>query len=112
MIVGVPQPAGRACAQVPDPRLRGWTVPKNVSKSNRSLWLVAGLSGVFAPAGATEPCYYPWIQLPSAGGLAVHGQAINDLGWVTGFASNGGDNDRSFIWRPDTGTSVLIPLPP
>jgi probable HAF family extracellular repeat protein len=63
-------------------------------------------------ASAGEPCHYTWQELPRVGGLGVYAQAINNLGWVTGFATSGGDHDRTFIWRPDTGQSVLIPFPP
>jgi probable HAF family extracellular repeat protein len=44
-------------------------------------------------------------------GFQLYPRAINNLGWVTGFAFNGGDHHRTFVWRPDTGQSVLLPLP-
>jgi hypothetical protein len=38
---------------------------------------------VILAVSAAGQCHYTWQQLPSASGLAVHGQAINNLGWVT-----------------------------
>jgi probable HAF family extracellular repeat protein len=67
---------------------------------------------VILAVSAAGQCHYSWQDIPRAGGLQVFPEAINNLGWVTGFASNGGDHHRTFIWRPDTGQSVLLPLPP
>lgn len=68
----------------------------------------AALAG--APREAAGQCYYTYEEIPNPPGWQCRARAINELGWVAGYAENFGENYRAFIWRPETGTE-LLPLP-
>src|SRR4029450_10982234 len=81
------------------------------ARSSPKCLAVAVLQALVLCAQAQEPCHYTVTELQNPAGWRCNGQAINNLGWVTGYLSNFGDNKRAFIWRPETGTTTL-PMPP
>ncbi|MBI5863661.1 MAG: hypothetical protein HZB38_03960, partial [Planctomycetes bacterium] len=73
---------------------------------------MAAVLSLLATKAALAQCHYTWTQIPvPPGWLAVFPLAINSNGHVVGHLYNQGDNIRSFLWTPETGTSVL-PMPP
>lgn len=72
--------------------------------------LVAAAVLAGAPREAAGQCHYTYVTLPNPPGWSCQAHAINNRGWVTGQLGNAGDNYRAFVWRPETGTSML-PIP-
>jgi hypothetical protein len=72
--------------------------------------LVAGLAVAAGTSIATTPTYQVTEIPPPPGWTFAQGESINDLGQVTGLASNGAGASQAFIGT--AAGSVIIPLPP
>src|SRR5262245_13080498 len=58
-----------------------------------------------------QTCSYSWVSIPNPPGRVGTAHAINNIGHVTGDSLPlAGEDNRGYIWRPETGT-VQLPLP-